>query len=98
MNANSESEPDDDLVRELFAKFGLAYYHSECLHRELCLAFACSELPPPELVTKPRFEELLSRAYSLTLGQVIVELEGSLPPDLWKNAFAAVERHNFLAH
>ena len=32
--------PDDDLIRELYARFGLAYYQSECLHRNLCIAFA----------------------------------------------------------
>jgi hypothetical protein len=97
-NPNDQTEPDDELVRDLFAKFGLAYYHSECLHRELCIVLACSELPPPALITHPRVEELLSRAFSLTLGEVIVKLEGVLPHDVWKNALAAVDRRNFLAH
>ena len=29
-------EPDGELIRELYARFGLAYYESECLHRKLC--------------------------------------------------------------
>ena len=95
---DSENEPDDELMRELFAKFGAAYYHSECLHRELCIVSACSELPPPTLITKPRVEELLSRAFSLTLGEVTAKLEAVLPPELWNNTLAAVERRNFLAH
>ncbi len=97
-NPDDQTEPDDELIRDLFAKFGRAYYHSECLHRELCIALACSELPPPALFTHPRVEELLSRAFSLTLGEVIVKLEGVLPHDVWKNALAAVDRRNFLAH
>ena len=97
-NPDSETGPDYELRRDLFARFGLAYYHSECLHRELCIAFACSELPPPALITQPRVEELMSRAFSLTLGEVIGELEGVLPDELRKNALTALERRNFLAH
>jgi hypothetical protein len=97
-NPDFETGPDYELRRDLFARFGLAYYNSECLHRELCIVSACSELPPPALITKPRVEELLSRAFSLTLGEVILKLEGVLPHELWKNAVAALDRRNFLAH
>jgi hypothetical protein len=44
-------QPNDDLIRELYARFGLAYYQSECLHRELCFIFAWSGLPSPDLIT-----------------------------------------------
>ena len=37
-------EPDGELIRELYARFGLAYYESECLHRELCFVLAWSGL------------------------------------------------------
>jgi hypothetical protein len=97
-NPCSETEPDNELVRELFARFGLAYYHGECLHRELCIVFAFSELPPRDFVTGPRVEELLARAYSLTLGDVAAKLKGVLPDELWGDVLAAVERRNFLAH
>jgi len=97
-NPDPETEPDYELRRDLFARFGLAYYHSECLHRELCILSACSELPPPALITSPRVEELMSRAFSLTLGEVVVKLEGVLRHELWKDALVAVERRNFLAH
>jgi uncharacterized protein YutE (UPF0331/DUF86 family) len=97
-NPDSETGPDYELRRDLFARFGLAYYHSECLHRELCIMFTCSELPPPSLITQSRVEELMSRAFSLTLGEVVLKLEGVLPDELWKNVRAALERRNFLAH
>lgn len=37
------NEPIDDLVREMYARFGLAYYSSEVLHRGLCIILAMSD-------------------------------------------------------
>lgn len=90
--------PDDDQIRELYAMFGLAYYQSECLHRELCMTFAVSGLPPRDLITRPRVEELLAQAYSLTLGDVAAKLKGVLPAELYAELQTAVETRNVLAH
>jgi hypothetical protein len=65
-------------TKEAYVLFGLAYFHSECLHRELCHAFALPLLPSRTSVTRLRFEEVLVRAYSLALGQVIEELRDHL--------------------
>jgi len=46
------NEPIEDLVREMYARFGLAYYHSEVLHRELCIILAMSDLPRKEMITE----------------------------------------------
>ena len=77
-----DDQPNDDLIRELYARFGLAYYQSECLHRGLCTILACSELPSRDLVTRPRVEELLAQAFSLTLGDVVAKVEAVLPAEL----------------
>jgi hypothetical protein len=74
------NEPTDDLVRELYARFGLAYYHSEVLHRGLCIILAMSDLPRRDLITRLRVEERLARAFSMTLGEVITELAEKCPP------------------
>ena len=59
-------EPDDDLIREMYARFGLAYYReSECLHRGLCIVLAWTGLPSQDLITRPRVEERLAQAFSL---------------------------------
>ena len=71
-----DDELDDDLIREVYARFGLVYYLSECLHRELCMILAWSELPSRDLITRPRVEERLAYAFSLTLGDVAAKLEG----------------------
>lgn len=90
--------PDDSQIRELYASFGLAYYQSECLHRELCMAFAWSGLPSRNLITRPRVEEQLAQAYSLTLGTVVTKLNGILPDELYSELEIVVEKRNFLAH
>lgn len=91
-------EPGDDLIREVYARFGLAYYQSECLHRELCMILAWWGLPSRDLITRPRVEERLAHAFSLTLGDVAVKLEGVLPAELSGELREAVDRRNFLAH
>ena len=97
-NLPMDDELDDDLIREVYASFGLAYYQSECLHRELCMILAWSGLPSPDLITRPRVAERLAHAFSLTLGDVAAKLEGVLPAELRGELREAVDRRNFLAH
>jgi len=92
------NEPDDDLIRELYARFGLAYYQSECLHRGLCLVLAWTGLPSHSFTTRSRVEERLAQAFSLTLGDVASKLEGVLPAELAGEIRTAVATRNFLAH
>src|SRR5260370_33793443 len=75
-------QPDDELIRELYARFGLAYYQSECLHRELCFVFALSGLPPPEMIASRGVDERLAEAYHLTRRDVATILERVLPAAL----------------
>jgi hypothetical protein len=91
-------EPDDELIREMYARFGLAYYQSECLHRGLCIILAWSGLPSRELITRPRVEERLALAFSLTHGDVTAKLHGVLPAELVGEISQAVDTRNFLAH
>lgn len=91
-------QPNDDLIRELYARFGLAYYHSECLHRGLCTILAWAVLPQRDQITKPRVEERLAYTFSLTLGDVVRELEGIIPAEHFIKLLEVVDRRNFLAH
>ena len=92
------NEPDDDLIREMYARFGLAYYLSECLHRGLCFILAWTGLPSRDMITRPRLEERLAHAFSLTLGDVAAKLEDVLPAELAADIRTAVATRNFLAH
>lgn len=97
-----DKEPSSTLIRELYARFGLAYYSSECLHKELCNTLAIVTFQKTEDVTKPRLEEKLSYAYSLSLGSVVEALRKYLSEDFSEDFYIElnqiVDKRNFLAH
>jgi hypothetical protein len=94
----SGSGPSDDPVKEVYARFGLAYYHCEVLHRCLCNFYCFSQLPAAGPVTGPRVEEHLQTAFDSTLGQLLERLKPVLPPPLLPKLQVALERRNFIAH
>ena len=53
-----DDEPDDDLIRDVYAGFGFAYYQSECLHRELCMILAWSGVPSRDHFTRAMLDEM----------------------------------------
>ncbi len=81
----------------MYARFGLAYCHSEVLHRSLCIILAMSDLPRREMITQPRIEEQLARAFTLTLGEVIIKLSGKIPGEYSEKLEDVREKRNFLA-
>jgi len=95
---NNRKKQITNQYSELYARFGLAYYHSECLHRGLCIVLALSTLPRCDLITRPRVEERLAYAFSLTLGEVTRKLKGVLPAEQFRELQQAVDKRNFLAH
>ena len=92
MRASSEE------VKEVYARFGLAYYHAEVLHRGLCNLHALSRIPERGGMTGPRLAELLSEAYSSTLGRIVNLVLPILPEALVAKLQDAIARRNFLAH
>src|SRR5687768_9265405 len=92
------NEPSEELIKEVYASFGLAYYHSECLHRELGNTYSFLTFSEPSHLTTHRAEEKMAFAYSLTLGKLVEELKDLLPNDLYNKLELAVEKRNFLAH
>ena len=91
-------DEQSELIKEVFARFGTAYYESEVLHRGLCNIYALATFETPESVTRPRIDEKLTYAYSLTLGQVIKESRYSFPADIQYQLDLALSKRNFLAH
>ena len=90
--------PDYELTRELYARFGLAYYQSECLHRNLCMAYALAPFALPDGITGPRVDERMAEAFGMTLGQVVDALRPWTSPVLQASLEEASERRNALAH
>jgi hypothetical protein len=89
---------DDDLIKEVYARFGLAYYLSECLHRELANGLVMLTFSDPTHITRPRLEEKFARAFSMTFGQVVKDLDSLLPTDTIQKLHLALQKRNFLAH
>jgi len=87
-----------ELIKEVFARFGTAYYESEVLHRGLCNVYALASFEKPENITRPRIDEKLSYSYSLTLGQVIKEAKHLFPDDIQQQLDLALSKRNYLAH
>ena len=97
-NMMPDEELSGDLIREVYAEFGLAYYHSECLHKTLCRIHVVGSFQHNRDITHPRLEEKLAQSYSLTLGQVRDGMRELIPAGLFLQLEEAVERRNFLAH
>lgn len=91
-------ENQSELIKEVFAQFGAAYFESEVLHRGLCNVHALASFDKPESVTRPRIDEKLSHSYSLTLGQVINEAKRLFPDDIQLLLDLALRKRNYLAH
>lgn len=91
-------DEQSELIKEVFARFGTAYYESEVLHRGLCNIYALATFDKPESVTRPRIDEKLAFSYSLTLGQAIKESKHLFPNDIQEQLDLALSKRNFLAH
>ena len=86
--------------REVFARFGLAMYHAQCLERQLGLMLASMfnrqflEAPPEDR------DAFYDRELSKTLGQMVRALKNtiSIPPTLEDRLKKAVDIRNWLAH
>lgn len=88
----------EELVKEVYARFGLAYYYGECLHKQLCNIYTLGGYQSLKSMTKPRVDEKLKYAYSLTLGNLKNEVLNLIPDIFHESLEMAVQKRNFLAH
>lgn len=92
-------EPSEEEIKEVYARFGLAYYFSEVLHRGLCNVYALAPFEDEKDVTRMRIDERLEFAWSTTLGQMVNEIDDTvLSENVVGELDEAVDRRNFLAH
>jgi len=87
-----------ELIKEVFACFGAAYYRSEILHRKLCNIYALMTFEKVEDIIPLRMDEKQARADTLTLGQIIEQTKDLLPSELQQRLQVALEKRNYLAH
>lgn len=91
------ADPHDELTREVYAHFGLAYYMTECVHRGLVSAYAMLAFKPEE-ATRPRIEERTAFAEQRTFGELLPMTKPFLPVELHSSLDWALAKRNFLAH
>lgn len=90
--------PTKELIKETFAEFGLTYYHSEALCKGLGIFYALMSFKDVHDATRPRLEEKLVEASSLTLGIVIDKVKPLVSQDLQSRLDEALDKRNYLAH
>ena len=88
-------EPSDELIKEVFARFGTAYYESECLYRGPCNLCVLATFEGKSDITRPRIEEKFSNAFKITLGKILEEIKDLLPDKLFDRLQHAVNSRNF---
>jgi hypothetical protein len=95
---NEENDIIEELTKEVYARFGSAYYFSECVHKGLCNLFSILSFRSMSDIIAPRLEEKLKQSFSLTLGQISEKARPLLPEAIQIELDKAIERRNYLAH
>ena len=67
-------DPESEQIREVFARFGLAIYHAQCLEKQLALILATKYGLGPTRISKMEFDEILKDLDSRTLGQLVSKI------------------------
>jgi len=96
LTPEEELSPFQRLTREVYARFGLAYYLTECVHRGLAQALVF--LSPQKLPSRPRIEEHLLVTSQMTFGELVPRAKDVLPTGLHDSLDWALVKRNFLAH
>ncbi len=89
-----EDDLVNDLTRDAYAHFGLAYYLSECVFQGLVQVLATDGIG----VTRGSVEERTAQYSKYTLGPLVDAAKKVLPVDCHSDLDNLVERRNFLAH
>ncbi|MDA8325456.1 MAG: hypothetical protein M0033_04490 [Nitrospiraceae bacterium] len=93
-------DPESHQIREVYARYGLAMYHAQCVERQIALLLSTEYGPGSKKITRAQYDGLLQSHFKRTLGALLCKLEKStsLPTDFEKTLRAALEKRNWLAH
>jgi hypothetical protein len=99
-------DPDDARVREVFARFGRAFYESNCLERQIAGALLHVEwrASAKPSMSREQFHALHDRFYSslefMSMGRLIARIKKlpDLPADTCGRLDECLEARNKLAH
>ena len=86
--------------REVFACFGLAMYHTQCLEKEIGILLATQFNPRFLASNEEKRDRAFDAAFAKTLGMLITELKKTMnvPSDLEARLVQAVKARNWLSH
>jgi len=92
-------QPDDELVKEVFAHFGLAVYLAQALEHSLLNALTTVYGPGPTKLTQAELEKRFENLNARTLTALVDTLrDAGLPAELMPTVRTALEDRNRLAH
>lgn len=86
--------------REVFARFGLASYHAQCIERQIAILLAATHNPEFLRVRPESRDHFFDREFAKTLGRLAKDLAArvQLPDDLESTIAGAVTKRNWLTH
>ena len=98
--AEWDVDADPEQIKEVYAHFGLAMYHAQCLEQQLMLILATKYGPGPTKLSNGEFDNVLDDLSSRTLGKLVNEIGrlASLSEDEEERLQKALAQRNWLAH
>lgn len=100
-------DPESEQIKEVYARFGLAVFMSQCLEHQLANSLLMLDLIPNNRAKaksiqqwEETFDTFIESQFQKTLGKLIRSLQAVAPvqPELEGLLIKALERRNFLAH
>src|SRR5689334_13712847 len=90
----------DDLIRDTFAHFGLAFYQAQVLEHGIVNAMVVAKMPDRERLTRRDIDSFMDQQFENTLGQLIraVKKHVAVPGELEDQLTEALSKRNWLAH
>lgn len=96
----AEEDSDDEQCRDVYARFGLAFYHANVLEHELINLCVLTQIVGKTSFTPEWVESLVDSRYRLLFGQLVREVRAlsTFPEDVAQELQTALAMRNQLAH
>ena len=97
---DASDHPDDDLVKEVYAHFGLCMYLAQVFETGLINILTALETASSKIPTRQTFNALYAKHESLTFGNLMkaLSVHGVLPADLEEEIRQLKAERDHLAH
>ena len=91
---------DEEQIKEVYARYGVALYHAQCIERSIAMLLASAYGPGPTKITKSQYDDLLGSHFQKTLGSLLNNLRksASFPPEFDERLSETLRRRNWLTH